>query len=104
MGRTTDGATPLYGAALHGEADVVKTLLNCSQVDVNKGRTKDGHTALFIASKLGRVSIVRMLLEDNKTDVVYGTTRQVENVSFENSDLVFVGYGVSWAVNVNPDI
>ena len=30
-----------------------------------------------------------------KTDVVYGTTRQVENVSFENSDLVFVGYGVN---------
>jgi Zn-dependent M28 family amino/carboxypeptidase len=30
-----------------------------------------------------------------RSDVVYGTTRQVENVSFENSDLVFVGYGVN---------
>ncbi len=30
-----------------------------------------------------------------RSDVVYGTTRQLENVSFENSDLVFVGYGVN---------
>ena len=30
-----------------------------------------------------------------RTDVVYGTTRQVENVSFTDSDLIFVGYGVN---------
>ena len=30
-----------------------------------------------------------------RTDVVYGTTRQVESVSFTDSDLVFVGYGVN---------
>ena len=30
-----------------------------------------------------------------RTDVVYGTTRQIEEVAFENSDLVFVGYGVN---------
>ncbi len=30
-----------------------------------------------------------------RKDVVYGTTRQVENVSFADSDLVFVGYGVN---------
>ena len=30
-----------------------------------------------------------------KSDVVYGTTRQVDNVSFSDSDLVFVGYGVN---------
>lgn len=30
-----------------------------------------------------------------RSDVVYGTTRQLDNVSIENSDLVFVGYGVN---------
>ena len=29
-----------------------------------------------------------------RKDVVYGTTRQIEEVAFEDSDLVFVGYGV----------
>ena len=29
------------------------------------------------------------------SDVVYGTTRQVDAVSFQDSDLVFVGYGVN---------
>ena len=29
-----------------------------------------------------------------RNDVVYGTTRQIEEVAFEDSDLVFVGYGV----------
>ena len=30
-----------------------------------------------------------------RTDVVYGTTRQIEEVAFDDSDLVFVGYGVN---------
>ena len=30
-----------------------------------------------------------------KTDVVYGTTRQIEEVTFNDSDLIFVGYGVN---------
>ena len=30
-----------------------------------------------------------------KSDVVYGTTRQLDNVTVENSDLIFVGYGVN---------
>ena len=30
-----------------------------------------------------------------RSDVVYGTTRQIEEVAFEDSDLVFVGYGVN---------
>ena len=30
-----------------------------------------------------------------RSDVVYGTTRQLDSVSIENSDLVFVGYGVN---------
>ena len=29
-----------------------------------------------------------------RKDVVYGTTRQIEEVTFEDSDLVFVGYGI----------
>ena len=32
---------------------------------------------------------------DYRVDMVYGTSRQVENVSFADSDLVFVGYGVN---------
>ena len=30
-----------------------------------------------------------------RTDVVYGTTRQIEEVTFDDSDLIFVGYGVN---------
>ena len=30
-----------------------------------------------------------------RVDMVYGTSRQVESVSFADSDLVFVGYGVN---------
>ena len=30
-----------------------------------------------------------------RTDVVYGTTRQIEEVAFDDSDLIFVGYGVN---------
>ena len=30
-----------------------------------------------------------------RVDMVYGTSRQVESVSFTDSDLVFVGYGVN---------
>ena len=36
-----------------------------------------------------------MLDLNYRTDVVYGTTRQVEEVAFEDSDLIFVGYGVN---------
>ena len=32
---------------------------------------------------------------DYRTDFVYGTTRQTKEVAFEDSDLVFVGYGVN---------
>ena len=35
-----------------------------------------------------------MLDLNYRKDVVYGTTRQIEEVAFEDSDLVFVGYGV----------
>ena len=36
-----------------------------------------------------------MLDLNYRTDVVYGTTRQIEEVAFEDSDLIFVGYGVN---------
>ena len=36
-----------------------------------------------------------MLDLNYRTDVVYGTTRQVEEVAFDDSDLIFVGYGVN---------
>ena len=32
---------------------------------------------------------------DYRTDFVFGTTRQTKEVAFEDSDLVFVGYGVN---------
>ena len=36
-----------------------------------------------------------MINVNYRADVVYGTTRQIEEVAFEDSDLVFVGYGVN---------
>ena len=36
-----------------------------------------------------------MLDLNYRTDVVYGTTRQIEEVAFDDSDLIFVGYGVN---------
>ena len=36
-----------------------------------------------------------MLDLNYRTDVVYGTTRQIEEVTFNDSDLIFVGYGVN---------
>ena len=36
-----------------------------------------------------------MLDLNYRTDVVYGTTRQIEEVTFDDSDLIFVGYGVN---------
>ena len=36
-----------------------------------------------------------MLDLNYRTDVVYGTTRQIEEVNFDDSDLIFVGYGVN---------
>ena len=36
-----------------------------------------------------------MMNVNYRTDVVYGTTRQIEEVAFEESGLVFVGYGVN---------
>ena len=36
-----------------------------------------------------------MMNVDYRKDFVYGTTRQIEEVAFEDSDLVFVGYGVN---------
>ena len=36
-----------------------------------------------------------MMNVNYRSDVVYGTTRQIEEVAFEDSDLVFVGYGVN---------
>ena len=36
-----------------------------------------------------------MLDLNYRKDVVYGTTRQIEEVTFDDSDLIFVGYGVN---------
>ena len=36
-----------------------------------------------------------MLDLNYRKDVVYGTTRQIEEVAFDDSDLIFVGYGVN---------
>ena len=36
-----------------------------------------------------------MLDLNYRTDVVYGTTRQIEEVTFDDRDLIFVGYGVN---------
>ncbi|KAH9484680.1 hypothetical protein JR316_0001579 [Psilocybe cubensis] len=59
--RTTKKHTTLTLAALNGCITVVKTLLECSCIDVN-AQTSNGDTALILACKEGHKTIVNMLL------------------------------------------
>ena len=54
------------------------------------GITLQENTSYFNLSVDGEVMDLNY-----KSDVVYGTTRQLENVNFNDSELVFVGYGVN---------
>ena len=52
--------------------------------------------SLDVANSSFDLSVNEEVLDlDYRVDMVYGTSRQVENVNFDDSDLVFVGYGVN---------
>ena len=58
--RTPDGVTPLYAAAFHDQADLLRLLLKAgAKVD---GRAAHGRTALFAAAAEGRVNALEVLL------------------------------------------
>ncbi|WP_448218487.1 ankyrin repeat domain-containing protein [Endozoicomonas sp. 2B-B] len=59
--RTSDGATPLFIAALKGNTDCVETLIN-GGANVNAARTSDGATPLFIAALKGNTNCVETLI------------------------------------------
>ena len=51
---------------------------------------------LIVDESFFNLSVNGEMLDLNyRTDVVYGTTRQIEEVAFDDSDLIFVGYGVN---------
>ena len=51
---------------------------------------------LIVDESFFNLSVSGEMLDLNyRTDVVYGTTRQIEEVAFDDSDLIFVGYGVN---------
>jgi len=51
---------------------------------------------LIVDESFFNLSLNGEMLDLNyRTDVVYGTTRQIEEVAFDDSDLIFVGYGVN---------
>ena len=51
---------------------------------------------LIVDESFFNLSVNGEMLDLNyRTDVVYGTTRQIEEVTFDDSDLIFVGYGVN---------
>ncbi len=62
MASTDDGRTPLYVAAEHGRAELVRMLLD-GGADGNKARTDNGRTPLYVAAEKGHVGLVRALLE-----------------------------------------
>ena len=64
--RKTDGATPLFLAAIRGHTEIVKLLLDY-KADVNRG-LPDGDTPLHTAAWNGHPEVVKILLE-NKADV-----------------------------------
>tara|TARA_B100000287_G_scaffold156993_1_gene148076 strand:+ start:1294 stop:2901 length:1608 start_codon:yes stop_codon:yes gene_type:complete len=77
--------------ATHFESLGLKNFGNSYLMPVNlTGITLDENQSSFNLSVNGEI-----IEAEYKKDVVYGTTRQVENVSFNESDLVFVGYGVN---------
>jgi ankyrin repeat protein len=52
--------TPLLGAAQEGREGIVKMLLGCKDVDVEKA-SKEGHTPALVASKFGHEHIYNLL-------------------------------------------
>ena len=62
VGKTDNGCTPAYIAALKGHAEVLQ-LLVASGANVNTAKTTDGATPVYIAAENGHAAAVRLLLE-----------------------------------------
>ena len=73
------GMTALIWASKEGHIDIVRLLLNTSQVDLNRGRKRDGATALMLASYNGHVKVVEILLRQDNIDVVRRTTSEEDS-------------------------
>jgi ankyrin repeat protein len=56
------GITPLHGAAMIGNVDVARVLIDKGGADVNR-QTLDGYTPLHIAATAGRTVFVQFLLD-----------------------------------------
>lgn len=59
--KTTDGWTPLYGAAVNGHVDVVKFLIE-QQAELNM-KTSEGWTPIHGAARKGHLDVVEFLVE-----------------------------------------
>ncbi|XP_063446654.1 ankyrin-2-like [Mytilus trossulus] len=62
-----DGDTFLHKAARSGEVEMVKLLLNTSNINLNQ-KNEDGDSLLHIAATSGKVEIVKLLLNTSNID------------------------------------
>ena len=68
MDNTTHGQTPLWWAAANGHEEVVKALLERSEVDPNAA-DRDGRTPLSRAAENGHEAVVRALFQRDETNL-----------------------------------
>ena len=73
------GMTALMWASKNGYFDIVRILLNTSEVDINKKRRSDSATALMLASYNGHKYIVEILLSHEDVDLSSRTTSKGES-------------------------
>ena len=113
------GSTALTWAALRGQQEVVKALLEREDVNPNKADTKHGRTPISWAAGNGHEGIVKVLLErkdvnPNKADIKHGRTPlswaagnghkgvvkvllEREDVNLDQADTQYGRVPLSWA-------
>jgi uncharacterized protein len=86
-----EGATPLFLAALNGNAPIIERLVQAG-ADPNASLSATGDTALMIASRTGSVPAVKVLLDHaakvNSKETWGGTTALMWAVSEHHPDVV----------------